>query len=99
MGDSYEKSKATGEARLLEAVRTTLLQIRGTLGIAVIHSDFPKMVVGARRGSPLVIGVGEGENFLASDTQALAPYTNRVVILQDQEIVALHADHLTSPPL
>lgn len=100
LGNSYAKSKATGEARLLEAVRTTLSQIHGTLGIAVIHSDFPKMIVGARRGSPLVIGVGQGENFLASDTQALAPYTNRVVILQDQEIVALHADHFdVSSPL
>ena len=100
LGDSYANSKATGEARLIEAVRTTLTQIQGTLGIAVIHSDFPKLIVGARRGSPLVIGVGQGENFLASDTQALAPYTNRVVILQDQEIVALYADHFdVSSPL
>ncbi|NDF17893.1 MAG: isomerizing glutamine--fructose-6-phosphate transaminase, partial [Verrucomicrobia bacterium] len=80
------------EVRLIEAVRKALKQVQGTLGIAVIHSDLPGLVVGARRGSPLVIGVGNGENFLASDTQALAPYTNRVVILQDQEIVALHAD-------
>lgn len=92
LGDTFEKSKEKGEKRLVEAVRKALKQIQGTLGIAVIHSDLPGLVVGARRGSPLVIGVGTGENFLASDTQALAPYTNRVVILQDQEVVALHAD-------
>lgn len=100
LGEAYAKGKAKGEARLLEAVRSTLAQIQGTLGIAVIHSDLPGLIVGARRGSPLVIGVGQGENFLASDTQALAPYTNRVVILQDQEVVALHADRFdVSSPL
>lgn len=92
LGDAYSKSRTQGEARLLEAVRHTFNQIHGTLGIAVFHADLPGMVVGARRGSPLVIGVGEKENFLASDTQALAPYTNRVVILKDLEIVALYAD-------
>lgn len=100
LGQSYAESKATGEARLLAAVRATLAQIQGTLGIAVIHHDLPGLVVGVRRGSPLVIGVGQGENFLASDTQALAPYTNRVVILQDQEVVALYADRFdVSSPL
>ena len=100
LGEAYQKSKSKGEARLLEAVRQTFPQIHGTLGIAVIHSELPGLVVGAKRGSPLVIGVGQGENFLASDTQALAAYTNRVVILQDQEVVALHADHFdVSSPL
>ena len=93
VGESFEQSKEKGEKRLIEAVRKALQQVQGTLGIAVLHGDLPGLVVGARRGSPLVIGVGNGENFLASDTQALAPYTNRVVILQDQEVVALHADH------
>jgi len=92
VGEVFDQSKEKGEKRLIEAVRKALQQVQGTLGIAVLHSDLPGLVVGARRGSPLVIGVGNGENFLASDTQALAPYTNRVVILQDQEVVALHAD-------
>ena len=100
LGEAYQKSKTKGEARLLGAVQQTFNQIHGTLGIAVIHSDFPGLIVGAKRGSPLVIGVGQGENFLASDTQALAPFTNRVVILQDQEVVALHADRFdVSSPL
>jgi len=92
VGDAFAASKSKGEEKLLEAVRSAIKQVQGTLGIAVIHSDLPGLVVGARRGSPLVIGIGHGENFLASDTQALAPYTNRVVILQDQEVVALKAD-------
>ena len=80
VGDSFEQSKEKGEKRLTDAVRKALQKVQGTLGIAVIHSDLPGLVVGAPRGSPLVIGVGNGENFLASDTQALAPYTNRVEI-------------------
>ncbi|MCX6935576.1 MAG: glutamine--fructose-6-phosphate transaminase (isomerizing) [Verrucomicrobia bacterium] len=92
VGEAFSSSREKGDARLVEAVRSAVQQIQGTLGIAVIHADMPGLIVGARRGSPLVIGVGEGENFLASDTQALAPYTNRVVILQDKEIVSLRAD-------
>jgi glucosamine--fructose-6-phosphate aminotransferase (isomerizing) len=92
VGQAFDASKAKDEERLIGAVRVALKQVQGTLGIAVIHSDLPGLVVGARRGSPLVIGIGQGENFLASDTQALAPYTNRVIILQDQEVVALKAD-------
>ena len=92
VGQAFDASKAKDEERLIAAVRVALKQVQGTLGIAVIHSDLPGLVVGARRGSPLVIGIGQGENFLASDTQALAPYTNRVIILQDQEVVALKAD-------
>jgi glucosamine--fructose-6-phosphate aminotransferase (isomerizing) len=92
VGEAFQASKEKGEARLIEAIRNAISRIHGTLGIAVIHADLPGLVVGARRGSPLVVGIGQGENFIASDTQALAPYTNRVVILQDQEIVSLHAD-------
>lgn len=92
VGDAFTASKSKGEEKLVEAVRSAIKQVQGTLGIAVIHSDLPGLVVGARRGSPLVIGIGHGENFLASDTQALAPYTNRVVILKDQEVVALKAE-------
>jgi glutamine---fructose-6-phosphate transaminase (isomerizing) len=100
LGEAFEASKEKGEKKLIDAVRKALAQVQGTLGIAVIHSDLPGLVVGARRGSPLVIGVGNGENFLASDSQALAPYTNRVVVLQDQEVVALHADRFdVSSPL
>ena len=92
VGEAFDASKAKGEEKLIEAVRHAVKQVQGTLGIAVVHSGLPGLIVGARRGSPLVIGIGQGENFIASDTQALAPYTNRVIILQDQEVVALKAD-------
>lgn len=80
---------------LIEAVRRALREVHGTYGIAVMHRDVPDLIVGARRGSPLVLGVGRGENFLASDVQALVSYTRDVVYLKDFEIVALRPDEFT----
>jgi glucosamine--fructose-6-phosphate aminotransferase (isomerizing) len=76
---------------LSEAVRKTMGQVEGTFGIAVLHKQVPGEVVVARRGSPLVIGVGEEENFAASDVSALVRYTNRVIHLQDNELATLYA--------
>ena len=59
------------KGRLVEAVRTALRQVIGTYGIALVHRDIPDFIVGARRGSPLVLGVGKEENFLASDVSAI----------------------------
>ena len=75
---------------LSEAVRKTMAQVEGTFGIAVLHKQVPDEVVVARRGSPLVIGVGEDENFAASDVSALVRYTNRVIHLQDNELATLY---------
>ncbi|MBE2181176.1 MAG: glutamine--fructose-6-phosphate transaminase (isomerizing) [Chthoniobacterales bacterium] len=77
---------------LVEAVRLALREIQGTYGIAVMHSDIPDLLLGARRGSPLVLGVGRGENFLASDVAALVNHTRDVVYLKDFEIVLLRPD-------
>lgn len=74
---------------LVEAVRMALREVQGTYGIAVMHRDVPDLIVGARRGSPLVLGVGRGENFLASDVAALVSHTRDVVYLKDFEIVLL----------
>ena len=74
------------EGNLLEAVRRALTQVEGTYGIAVISSDNPGVLVAARSGSPLVIGCGDGENFVASDVAALLRHTNRVVYLEDGEM-------------
>jgi len=74
---------------LAEAVRRALKEVLGTYGIAVMHADHPGLIIGARRGSPLLIGVGRGENFLASDVNALVAHTRRVVYLNDLEMVAL----------
>jgi len=75
---------------LSEAVRKTMAQVEGTFGIAVLHKQVPDEVVVARRGSPLVIGVGEDENFAASDVSALIRYTNKVIHLQDNELATLY---------
>ncbi len=71
------------------AVRAALSVVQGTYGVAVLFADHPGLVVGARNGSPLVVGTGEGESFLASDPHALAPYTRKIVYLEDREIAAI----------
>src|SRR5258707_4831506 len=79
-------------ARLFDAVRTALRQVIGTYGIAVVHADVPDFMIGARRGSPLVLGVGNGENFLASDVSAIVAYTRDAVYLNDFDVVAVGPD-------
>ncbi len=71
---------------LLEAVQRAIRDLRGAYAIAVICRDEPHRVVGARLGSPLVVGVGEGENFLASDAMALAGTTNQIVYLEEGDV-------------
>lgn len=80
------------KARLVNAVRRALKQVIGTYGIAVVHSDIPNFLVGARRGSPLVLGVGKDENFLASDVSAIVAYTRDAVYLNDFDVVAVERD-------
>ena len=77
---------------LSEAVRTSMAQVEGTFGIAVIHRDEPDKIVIARRGSPLIIGVSNDGHFAASDVSAMVRYTNKVVHLQDNEMATLTAD-------
>src|SRR5712691_487867 len=80
------------KARLVNATRAALKQVIGTYGIAVVHSDIPDLIVGARRGSPLVLGVGKDENFLASDVSAIVAYTRDAVYLNDFDLVAVERD-------
>jgi glucosamine--fructose-6-phosphate aminotransferase (isomerizing) len=80
------------KTRLVAAVRAALRQVIGTYGIALIHADVPEFMIGARRGSPLVLGVGNGENFLASDVSAIVAYTRDAVYLNDFDIVAAGRD-------
>lgn len=79
----------TEKGNLLEAVRSAVNALKGAFAIAVLHTDDPDRVVGARLGSPLVAGLGIGENFLASDIQALLPVTNRFVYLEDGDLVEI----------
>jgi glucosamine--fructose-6-phosphate aminotransferase (isomerizing) len=77
------------KSRLIDALRTALKQVIGTYGIALVHRDLPDIIVGARRGSPLVLGIGKGENFLASDVSAVVAHTRDAVYLNDYDIACL----------
>lgn len=77
---------------LVESVRKALRHVKGTFGMAVMSPRFPGVIVGARSGSPLVVGVGENESFLASDANALMGYTEQVVYLNDRQICVLRAE-------
>src|SRR5205085_3186345 len=77
---------------LVAAVRKVLKLLKGTYGLAVVSPQQPDAVIGARLGSPLVVGVGEGEHFLASDPSALIGNTQKVVYLQDRELCVLTPD-------
>jgi len=79
------------EGDLTAAVRAALRHLRGTYGIAAIHADAPGVIVAARLGSPIVIGVGEGEMLVASDPSALIGTTRNVIYLDDGEMARLDA--------
>ncbi|WP_460050344.1 glutamine--fructose-6-phosphate transaminase (isomerizing) [Spirochaeta dissipatitropha] len=74
------------------AVKRALSLLQGTYGILVMHSDQPGLIVGARNGSPLVLGIGDNELFLASDVTAIVGYTRQVVYLDDGEVVVVHPE-------
>ena len=80
--------KQTGLS-LGKAVRQALSQVRGTYGIALVSRDNPDMLIAARKGSPLILGVGEGEYFLGSDAAPIVEYTRKVVYLNDGELVVV----------
>ena len=77
---------------LREAVLAVVRELEGAYAIAVISRDEPGHVVGARRGAPLLVGVGIGENFLGSDAQALIQVTNRMVYLEEDDVVEITRD-------
>lgn len=81
--------EADGAARLRNALKAALGKVKGTYGIAAMHADVPGVIVGARLGSPLVVGLGDGEHYLASDVSAIVAHTRDVVYLNDHDIVSL----------
>jgi len=91
IGKHYEASPGANGRRLVDAVRGALSEVKGTYGIAVMHEAHPGVIIGARRGSPLVLGIGEGEMFLSSDATALLPYTQKVVYLKDFDVAEIKA--------
>jgi glutamine---fructose-6-phosphate transaminase (isomerizing) len=90
IGEAYGRvDVGTGVHRLAQAVLEVLPAIAGTYGIAVVCADFPDVIVGARRGSPLIVGIGEAENLLASDAAALVTHTRQVIYLKDGEVATI----------
>ena len=77
---------------LPEAVRQALTQVEGAYGIVVVSEDEPEMLIVARNGSPLLLGIGDGENFVASDGSPFIEYTRHVVYLNDGEMAVVRAD-------
>ncbi|RME90569.1 MAG: glutamine--fructose-6-phosphate transaminase (isomerizing) [Verrucomicrobia bacterium] len=95
IGVEYERTPADspdGRPRLLRAVEQALRQVIGTYGLVVLCQDEPGLLVGARRGSPLIVGLGREENFLASDCTAIVAHTRQVVYLNDHDLVCLGAE-------
>jgi len=80
---------------IAEAVYAALQDIEGAYGIAVITSHEPDKIVGIRKGSPLIVGIGNGESFLASDAASIIPHTKNVLYLEDGEMVTLRGDEYT----
>jgi glucosamine--fructose-6-phosphate aminotransferase (isomerizing) len=97
IGDIYADLKAknhqsNGVSLLQRAVQAALLQVEGTYGIAVICKDEPDTLVVARKGSPLIIGVGKDEYIVASDSSAIVEHTASVIYLNDNEMAVLRPD-------
>ena len=77
---------------LVESVRRALHDVNGTYGVALVCADRPDVLIAARRGSPLIVGIGEGEYLVASDGTAIVEHTSQVVYLNDNELVLLDAE-------
>lgn len=78
----------------LDAMRRTLAQVRGSYGLAILFRDRPGVIYGARKDSPLIVGCGEGENFLASDIPALLRHTRTYIALEEGDMVELKPDSI-----
>ncbi len=80
---------------LVDAVREALGRVEGTYALVVLHRNEPDRLVGARCNNPLIVGLGDGESFLASDASAVVPYTNRVVFLANGDVADLRPTGVT----
>src|SRR4029077_598543 len=97
IGDLYEDMKVrnhvpAGTSLLQRAVQAALDEVEGTYGIAVVCKDEPDTLIVARKGSPLIIGVGDDEYIVASDASAIVEHTSQVVYLNDNEMAVLKPD-------
>lgn len=92
-GSSFKTafSPADRYSTLVDAVQAALAQLRGTYGLAMMFREWPDVIIAARLGSPLVIGIGDGEHFVASDGSPLVGHTDRIVYLADHELAVVTA--------
>jgi glucosamine--fructose-6-phosphate aminotransferase (isomerizing) len=92
--DNVGKSekKTDGQNKFEWAVQRALGELAGTYGLAIVCSDFPDMLIGAKKGSPLILGVGENEYILASDASAIVEHTKQAIYLADNEMVVVSSD-------
>ncbi|HEU4365716.1 MAG TPA: glutamine--fructose-6-phosphate transaminase (isomerizing) [Candidatus Krumholzibacteria bacterium] len=89
----------TSGTTLEEAVRKTVLQLEGTYGLVILSRREPDKIIGVRNGSPLIIGIAGDENFLASDVSAILKHTQKVIYLDDHEMVTVYRDHFVTKTL
>jgi glucosamine--fructose-6-phosphate aminotransferase (isomerizing) len=89
-GDASDRRN--GQHQFEWAVQQALQKLHGTFGVAILCSDFPDALIGAKRGSPLILGVGDGEYVLASDAAAIVEHTTQAIYLADNEMVTIASD-------
>lgn len=94
IGYFYAKDEVEGDKqnRFEWAVQKALNEIHGTYGLAIMCCDFPDMLIGAKKGSPLILGVGSDEYILASDASAIVEHTEKAIYLSDNEMVTINTD-------
>jgi glucosamine--fructose-6-phosphate aminotransferase (isomerizing) len=89
-GDEGEgRKQSDGQNKFEWAVQRALHELHGTFGLAIVCSDFPDMLIGAKKGSPLILGVGDNEYILASDAAAIVEHTTQAIYLADNEMVTI----------
>ncbi len=80
------------EKDYIRAVLSTIKRLKGTFALAILNIDYPNTLIGVRKDSPLIVGIGNDEMFLASDIPAILPHTKRIIVLDNEEMVILKAD-------
>jgi len=90
--DASEQEQCGQQNKFGWSVRRALRELHGTFGLAIVCSDFPRMLIGAKRGSPLILGLGENEYILASDAAAIVEHTAQAIYLADNEVVVVGPD-------
>ncbi len=90
--NSDSSDRCQGQHQFEWAVQEALQKLHGTFGVAILCADYPDVLIGAKRGSPLILGVGDGEYILASDAAAIVEHTTRAIYLADNEMVTVGSD-------